>query len=90
VFGELFQGAKGTRERTILREYWANLPKRDESGLWIEAGVRSAQRKWFAKGVGLIDAFLIAFAEKHSLKVWTLDKKLAAVLSADLRFLAET
>lgn len=86
VFGELFQGAKGARERTILGEYWVNLPKRDESGLWIEAGLRSAREKWFAKGVGLIDAFLIVFAEKYSLKIWTLDKKLTAVLPADLRY----
>jgi predicted nucleic acid-binding protein len=86
VFGELFQGAKGARERTILKEYWANLPKRDESGLWVEAGLRSGREKRFAKGVGLIDAFLIAFAEKYRLKIWTLDKKLAAALPAAFRY----
>ncbi len=33
VFGELLQGAKNSRERDIIFEYWDNLPKRDEDGL---------------------------------------------------------
>lgn len=86
VFGELLQGAKSSHERTLLREYWENLPKKDESGLWLEAGLLSSQEKWFAKGVGLIDAFLTAFAKKYRLQIWTLDKKLKGILPQDLRY----
>ena len=80
VFGELLQGVKNSKERTIIIEYWNNLPKREEEGLWIEAGILSSEHKWFSKGVGLIDAFLISFTRKHKTRIWTLDKKLASVL----------
>ncbi|OGQ05388.1 MAG: hypothetical protein A2W61_05870 [Deltaproteobacteria bacterium RIFCSPLOWO2_01_44_7] len=82
IFGELLQGAKDQRERHIIQSYWKNLPKREETGLWIEAGSVSSQEKYLSKGIGLIDAFLIAFTKKHRLKIWTLDKKLRAVLIA--------
>ena len=42
VFGELLQGAKTSREQSIILGYWNNLPKRAESGLWVEAGTLSA------------------------------------------------
>lgn len=80
VFGELLQGVKNSKERTIIIEYWNNLPKRGEEGLWIEAGILSSEHKWFSKGVGLIDAFLICFTRKHKTRIWTLDKKLTSVL----------
>jgi len=80
VFGELLQGARNFRERDIIFEYWANLPKRDEDGLWVEAGLLSANHKWLSRGVGLIDAFLICFARTYRLQIWTLDKKLSSVL----------
>lgn len=81
VFGELLQGAKARRERQIIAAYWQNLPKRDENGLWIEAGRLSSQERLFAKGVGLIDAFLIAYARQHRTTIWSLDRKLLAVLN---------
>lgn len=86
VFGELLQGAKAQREIKIIQEYWGSLPKKDETGLWLEAGFFSSKERWFSKGVGLIDAFLICFAKKYQLKIWTLDKKLSSVLSPELRF----
>ena len=86
AFGELLQGAKGRREIDIIQEYWKSIPKKDETGLWLEAGRFSSEEKWFAKGIGLIDAFLICFAKRHRLKVWTLDKKLSSVLPPKLRF----
>jgi hypothetical protein len=33
----------------------------------------------YAKGVGLIDAFLLCFIRTYNLQLWTLDKKLASV-----------
>ncbi|MEE9315780.1 MAG: PIN domain-containing protein, partial [bacterium] len=55
VFGELLQGARTKRERSILNEYWENLPKVDEHNIWIEAGTFSSEKKIQSKGVGLID-----------------------------------
>lgn len=79
VFGELLQGAKTSREQSIILGYWDNLPKQPESGLWVEAGKVSSNKKWHAKGVGLIDAFLLCFARTYGLQLWTLDKKLALI-----------
>jgi len=86
VFGELLQGAKNKRETDILLSYWHNLPHGDGSGVWLEAGVLSARRKLISKGVGLIDACLIIVAEKHDATVWSLDRKLLAVLKPRRRY----
>lgn len=83
VFGELLQGTKNQRESQIVVGYWNNLPKRDERGLWLEAGILSSQTRLSAKGVGLIDAFLVRFARKYGCSIWTLDKKLTSVLASD-------
>ena len=80
VFGELLQGAKNSREQNIILGYWESLPKREEEGLWVEAGLLSSTHKWFSQGVGLIDAFLICFARTYQFQIWTLDKKLLSVL----------
>lgn len=80
IFGELLQGAKNEDERNTLKTYWENLPKMEEEGLWIEAGLFSSKEKLFSKGIGLIDALIITVARKQKVKVWTLDKKLSAVL----------
>ena len=87
VFGELLQGVKDSRERTVVLGYWDNLPKRAEAGIWIEAGLVSAEHKGVSKGVGLIDTFLICFARRHHMKIWTMDKKLMSVLKATENFM---
>jgi len=86
VFGELLQGVKDSRERAVVLGYWGNLPKRDEAGIWIQAGLMSAENKWVSKGVGIIDAVLLCLARTNHLKVWTLDKKLLAVMKATEKF----
>ena len=86
VFGELLQGTKNSREQTVILEYWNNLPKKEESGLWIEAGRISSDHKWLSQGVGLLDAFLLCFARTHNLQIWTLDKKLQSVLTSAENF----
>ena len=76
VFGELYQGAKSKRERLILEVLWGSLPKVDETELFIKAGGISNEHKLYAKGVGLIDCYLLAACIHHNLNLWTLDKKL--------------
>ncbi len=76
VFGELFQGVRNRRERGILEMIWSSLPKIDEQNLFIEAGHLSNRYKLYAKGVGLIDCYLLAACFENDLALWTLDKKL--------------
>lgn len=76
VFGELLQGVKNKRERKILDGFWEHLPKVDEQHLFIKAGQISNEHKLYAKGVGLIDCYLLAAAVKYDLALWTKDKKL--------------
>lgn len=76
VFGELFQGVRNKRERNVLHTIWQSLPKVDESELFIKAGHISNEHKLYAKGVGLIDCYLLAACMENGLALWTLDKKL--------------
>jgi len=83
IFGELLQGAKSKREKSIISDYWENLPKVDELGIWISAGDYSSDHKLISKGVGLIDVVILLLARRLKAKVWTSDKKLKAVLRPD-------
>lgn len=76
VFGELFQGVRNKRERNVLHTIWQSLPKVDESELFIKASHISNEHKLYAKGVGLIDCYLLAACMENGLALWTLDKKL--------------
>lgn len=76
IFGELFQGVKNKREQDVLEILWASLPKVSESELFIDAGLMSNKYKLFAKGVGLIDCYILAAARNNDFALWTLDKKL--------------
>ena len=76
IFGELYQGIKNRREREILNIIWASLPKLNETDLFIKAGLISNKYKLYAKGVGLIDCYLLATCFEYNLNLWTLDKKL--------------
>lgn len=75
IFGELFQGVRNKRELMLLEEFWANVPKAEESSCFIEAGKLSNKYKLYAKGVGLLDCYILASAIQSNLAVWTLDKK---------------
>jgi len=68
VFGELLQGAKSAREASIILGYWESLTKQGEEGIWVEAGKVSMNNQWYAKGVGLIDAFLLCFILKTAVE----------------------
>lgn len=76
VFGELFQGVKNKREHEIIQVLWSSLPKVEEEGLFIRAGQLSNKYKLYAKGVGLIDSYLLSACFENNLALWTLDKKL--------------
>lgn len=83
IFGELLQGAKNKRERSIILEFWEYLPKLDEKELFISAGLESSLNKWLNKGIGLIDSTIILIARKNSHFIWTKDKKVLSVLQKE-------
>jgi predicted nucleic acid-binding protein len=76
VFGELLSGARGGRENALLSAYWESLPKVDEAGAWMDAGRMSASRHLHARGVGLVDAAILAVAARTGAEIWTLDRHL--------------
>ncbi|MEP0369190.1 MAG: PIN domain-containing protein [Cyclobacteriaceae bacterium] len=76
VFGELLQGVKNKREKEVIDIIWQSLPKIDEEELFIKAGELSSQHKLYARGVGLIDCFLLAVCLEYDCALWTLDKNL--------------
>ena len=84
IFAELLQGVRNKRERNIILSYWQHLPKIDESGFFIEAGLFSNSNKLSDKGVGLIDSLIYISALKSDSMLWTLDKKLIINISKNL------
>ncbi len=86
VFGELLQGARNKRERQTIQSYWENLPRTDESSIFIEAGIYSGEHKLLSKGVGLIDVVILVAARNTKSQVWTLDKKLLIALATEEQF----
>ena len=86
IFGELLQGAKSERERKIILSYWQYLPKIDNTGIWIDAGIYSGKNKFISKGIGLIDSLIITAAISNGCIVWTLDKKLQSVMTDEIRY----
>jgi hypothetical protein len=83
VFGELLQGAKNKRERQVIIDYWKNTPRIDESDLWMDAGLYAGEKKLFAKGVGLIDAYIDIASLKTNARVRILVEKLNKVLQSE-------
>jgi predicted nucleic acid-binding protein len=81
IFGELLQGCRSEREKTIIVDFWTYLPRVDDNDLIITAGIYSYKNKLISKGVGLIDAVIISASQSANAKIWTLDKKLKVILS---------
>jgi predicted nucleic acid-binding protein len=86
IFGELLQGAKNKRERTIIEDLWTYLPKIDERHVFVRAGLESGIKKWTDKGIGLIDSAIITSARQANAKIWTLDKKIQSILKPTERY----
>jgi len=76
IFGELYQGVKNKREREIIELIYENIPSVNESGLFLRAGLLSNEHKLYAKGVGLIDCYIMTVCLENELTLWTNDKKL--------------
>lgn len=86
VFAELWYGAKSKKEYKIISQYYEVVSHIDESDVWIHAGELSFEKQLRNKGVGLLDSGILACAQEHNAKIWTLDKKLIRVLPNDLRY----
>ena len=86
VFGELLQGCASENEIETIKVYWKNLPKTDETGVWMEAGEYSGRNNLISKGVGLIDSVIFVLAKRAKSKIWTLDKKLLKLLDKEIAF----
>lgn len=79
IFGELLQGIRNDKEEKVILEHWNFLPKVDEENLFIDAGAISYNNKFYNKGVGLVDCYILAAAKRYKLEIWSLDKKLLQV-----------
>jgi predicted nucleic acid-binding protein len=69
-------GGARTWENAALESHWKSLPKVDEAGIWIEAGRLSTSRRLHARGVGLVEAAILAVASRTGAEIWTLDRRL--------------
>lgn len=83
IFAELLQGARDESERIIIESYWDNLPKSVHENIWIQAGKYSSEYKFVSKGVGIIDTVILLSARLSRAKIYTLDKKLIALLDGN-------
>ena len=86
VFGELLQGARDERERRVLESFWESLPKAEVPRLFLLAGKLASIEHFAQKGVGVIDAVLVTAARRLKAQIWSLDKRLNAVLQESERY----
>ena len=86
IFAELFQGAKGKKEISMIMDYVSHVPLIDDPLLIIEAGILSNELNLINDGVSLIDAVIIHAVRKNKLQLWTLDKKIRRVIGYDFLF----
>jgi predicted nucleic acid-binding protein len=80
IFAELLQGTRNERERKVVEQFWEALPRLEIPRLFLMAGRLASVDRFPQKGVGLIDAMIVAAARRMKYQVWSLDKKLNAVL----------
>ena len=76
IFGELYQGVKNKREKEIIELIYENIPAVNETDLFLKAGLLSNKHRLYAKGVGLIDCYILSVCLEQRLTLWTQDKKL--------------
>ena len=84
VFGELLQGSRNERERKIIKNYWLNLPKVPGENLLFKGGILASEKKLYSRGLGLMDATIMAAAQESESQIWTGNKKLRKVLPKHL------
>lgn len=74
VVGELFQGVRHARERTIVEEIVETLPLLTGTvGTWKAAGHLSARLRAAGQTIHLIDCYLASLAQEHGVAVLTCD-----------------
>jgi len=76
IFGELLIGDKGGRKQLLdnyERMHWAPIVPHDEVVLFVR------ERRLHGRGIGWIDAHLLASALVGRLKLWTADPRLATL-----------
>jgi len=75
ILAELLQGAKGARERSVLRDFPDVFPFVKESlGDWIKAGELSSLLRGQGKTVGLADCFIAIAAKERGAALLTNDR----------------
>lgn len=75
VVGELFQGARVSRERAILEEVSDTIPMLSGTPTtWKTAGQLAAEAKTRGKTLHLIDCYLARLAVDHHVAVLTCDR----------------
>jgi len=89
IFGELLQGVKNNREKTIITNFWKYLPKENYEDIIIEAGIYSMENKLLDYGVGLIDTIILMHGIKSKSKVWTLDKKFLRIIPEEIKYVED-
>ena len=87
IFAELLQGALNKREIDLIRNYYELIPSIEIDQLFMEAAEYARKEKHTSKGIGLIDSAIITAALYSNSKIWTLDKKINALL--DKKYLYE-
>lgn len=89
IFGELLQGARNQKEADRLLAYFHALPRLEQNGIWLEAGLLSYSAKALNRGVGLIDLAIVAAGRRAGAKIWSRDKKLLSLLKKEEIFHAK-
>jgi predicted nucleic acid-binding protein len=84
IFAELLQGAKNENEINIIYTYWDNIPKIDESDMWIQAGIYASKNNLYSRNISIFDSYLMLVGRITNSKIWTLDKRFLKVLDNDL------
>lgn len=84
IFAELLQGAKNEAEINIIYTYWDNIPKINETDMWIQAGIYASKNDLFSRNISIFDSYLMFIGRITKSRIWTLDKKFIKVLDNDL------
>lgn len=75
VMAELMQGAKSTKELSIIRDFieaFNVINQRDDT--WIKAGRLSYDLKKKGKNIHLLDCYIAVIAQENRCKVFTLNR----------------
>jgi len=75
VISELMQGAKSTKELSIIRDFieaFNVIDQRDDT--WIKAGRLSYKLKKKGKNIHLLDCYIAVIAQENGCKIFTLNR----------------